>query len=812
MQSFRWCLPGIFFLLIAVSPLTGQQLEVSNTHPFDPADLISSFFLGEGIKVLDIDYQGAPESFGYFKSGMVDIGLEGGIVMSTGVVSNSMLNTNIYPGIAAPGRTKANSDTNGEVSDSDIQQLGGSDLAFDIAMITITFIPIADTLQFRYVFASEEYPLFVCSRYNDAFGFFISGPGFNGPFENGAENIALIPGTNLPVSINRVNDGTIGTANSVDLAYCEGDNGSLANSQYFRPHYEAETYPVFDGLTTVLTAEAVVVPCETYTIKLVIADISDSLFDSGIFLEAKSFGTSSTAARLPVISFDDLIVENCEPGVVAFRIPAPLEEDLVLEYQLSGTAQSVVDYEALPPKLIIPAGTTELLIPIQAIQDDGDEGRESITFEVFLNECFSRSFTVYIDDPNLPAPDQLPAELLLCPGDSVVLNGRSPLAIPTDTVFRNADLLLTPGVFGNYTGSIFSDIEVSGIFPDRLKPGLIRSVCIDTLQHQRLEELDIFLIGPDGQILELSTDNGEDGGNELETDAYIHTCFTPTASHRIDSPGQFAPTDSIPFTGNYLPEANWSAFLSGNFRTNGTYRLVVIDDSARPSTARGRLTGWSITFASDYDIAYQWSPAAGLSCTDCPAPTARPEQSTEYTLHLLDSNGCAYLQSVKVELKDIRITSEVQHGPDGAIDLTVSGGTPPYSYLWSNGMVVEDLSGLEPGDYTVTIVDAAGCSRASEEITVDLTNAVANAVIDRQLQLYPNPSRGRFSLLLPAPLGEKGIVKIFNSKGKPVITHNVSNSSGRNISLDLGNIPPGLYILELVTEARTFRQKVMIIH
>jgi hypothetical protein len=70
------------------------------------------------------------------------------------------------------------------------------------------FVPTGDSLQFRYVFGSEEYTSYTCADYNDAFGFFLSGPGIAGPFSNGAAiNIALVPGTTVPVSISTLNGG-----------------------------------------------------------------------------------------------------------------------------------------------------------------------------------------------------------------------------------------------------------------------------------------------------------------------------------------------------------------------------------------------------------------------------------------------------------------------------------------------------------------------------------------------------------------------------------------------------------------------------
>ena len=83
----------------------------------------------------------------------------------------------------------------------------------DVAILEFDFTPIADTVQFNYVFASSEYFQYENTEFNDVFAFFISGPGINGPyaspvgFPDGAKNIAFIPGTNpeLPITVSSVN-------------------------------------------------------------------------------------------------------------------------------------------------------------------------------------------------------------------------------------------------------------------------------------------------------------------------------------------------------------------------------------------------------------------------------------------------------------------------------------------------------------------------------------------------------------------------------------------------------------------------------
>ena len=92
----------------------------------------------------------------------------------------------------------------------------GNDIQ-DISILEFDFVPTGDSLKFNYVFGSEEYPSFNCSAtFNDVFGFFLSGPGISGPYTNNAANIALVPGTSLPVSIANIHGpgGSCGPANA----------------------------------------------------------------------------------------------------------------------------------------------------------------------------------------------------------------------------------------------------------------------------------------------------------------------------------------------------------------------------------------------------------------------------------------------------------------------------------------------------------------------------------------------------------------------------------------------------------------------
>ena len=97
-------------------------------------------------------------------------------------------------------------------SDPDLTILAGANTN-DKCVLEFDFIPASDTLKFRYVFGSEEFFTF-CYEFNDAFGFFLSGPGITGIFSNNSDDIALMPGTSNYVTINNVcNDSTAGWCN-----------------------------------------------------------------------------------------------------------------------------------------------------------------------------------------------------------------------------------------------------------------------------------------------------------------------------------------------------------------------------------------------------------------------------------------------------------------------------------------------------------------------------------------------------------------------------------------------------------------------
>jgi hypothetical protein len=205
-----------FLFYILFSTVANAQLVVDNTSQ-TPKQLVQNVVVGQGINVSNIKFNGTAanadlisDQVGLFSNGLTtNIGLSTGIILSTGNA------------IIAKGPNDTNLGTlptsNPFIGDNDLYILSNNQSIQNVAILEFDFIPTGNKLSFNFVFASEEYPEFVNDTYNDNFGFFLSGPGITGPFSGGAKNIALIPTTILPVSINNLNNGT---SNSGPCEYC----------------------------------------------------------------------------------------------------------------------------------------------------------------------------------------------------------------------------------------------------------------------------------------------------------------------------------------------------------------------------------------------------------------------------------------------------------------------------------------------------------------------------------------------------------------------------------------------------------------
>lgn len=384
----------LFLPLMLLASVTGQaQLVVDET--LTPAQLVQNVLLGGGVSVSNITFNGIPVpataqlgSGSFTQTG--DLGLSAGVILSSGYAASTV----------GPETNFSGDDLLNNGNDPDLEAIVGGNIT-NYSILEFDFIPTGDSLKFRYVFGSEEYPSFVCS-FNDAFGFFLSGPGISGPYSGGAVNIAVLPDGVTPVTISNVNSGA---GNDPNDPFCPA-----VNPEYYVNNTDGSTV-AFGGFTTVLTAFALVQCGETYHIKLAVADAgndfdSDTTYDSAVFLEAGSF--TSTGQVIPQLVSGPGIIgntmnEGCVPVELIFTRQGDLSAAETVDIVVSGTATAGIDYTpALPPTLSFAAedSTVSFILDVP-LDADGPEDLVITISQLIVcaNTNVETVFTFNIDSP-----------------------------------------------------------------------------------------------------------------------------------------------------------------------------------------------------------------------------------------------------------------------------------------------------------------------------------------------------------------------------------------------------------------------------
>ncbi len=265
---------------------TAIQVDDLTDSTLTPAALAQTL-VGPGVAISNITYTGALRAAGKFTSSSNIVGFSDGIILSSGSARN----------VAGQNCKDGMSVDNGEPGDGDLNTIVGTgNTTNDAAVLEFDFVPTSSVVSFQYVFASEEYNDFVF-QFNDVFGFFLTDKA-----TNTKTNIALIPGTDLPVSINNVNDGNPLGTNPVNPQF-------YINNQFIYPP-PAPLDTEMNGLTVVFTAQSPVTPGNSYHIKLAVADANDFALDSNVFLQTGSLVSSTITLTPGTLAFGNQAVDT----------------------------------------------------------------------------------------------------------------------------------------------------------------------------------------------------------------------------------------------------------------------------------------------------------------------------------------------------------------------------------------------------------------------------------------------------------------------------------------------------------------------
>jgi len=268
MKQFFTQFLGVFVSCLLVNIGFGQ---LSVTESSDANELIELFLNDNGnLTYSNATLSGAAGASGTYMN--AEFGENQGVILSTGAAAEA----------AGPNSSMATTTVNETPGDDDLELLADKSTN-DAVSLSADFVAEGSTISFSYLFASEDYDAYVCSPFSDVMAVFVDG----GVYDN--QNVALVPNTDLPVTSNTINDGNTGGVWDEDGCPEGGlDNAALYVDNEDGPNYE------YNGRTVVLNAEVAVIPGETYTMRWVIADGGDALFDSALMLEAGSLSSSES--------------------------------------------------------------------------------------------------------------------------------------------------------------------------------------------------------------------------------------------------------------------------------------------------------------------------------------------------------------------------------------------------------------------------------------------------------------------------------------------------------------------------------------
>jgi len=355
------------------------QLTVNESQT--PAQL-ASLITGTGVAISNVSVTcnttNNGRGYGSYNATSSNLNITEGLLLTTG-----RANTAIGPNNSGSAGSWSGNNENATLPSSPTKTLlenYSGKTVYEFCKFEFDIVPQGDTLSFDYVFASEEYNEWVNSNYNDMFGFFISGPGITGDANaGGRRNLAKIPNTNTPVSINTVNNGT-------------NNSGPCKNCSYFQNNSNG-TSVEYDGFTRNLQAKSAVQPCSTYHLELIVADCGDRKYDSGVFIE-KIRSNAVTVTGASTAGSSHAAIEGCNAGIFTFTRGTVTNKPLTVNYWLSGTALNGVDYPLVgsilpivPRTITIPANQASATLTINAYADGIPEPTENINVSLFNTSC-----------------------------------------------------------------------------------------------------------------------------------------------------------------------------------------------------------------------------------------------------------------------------------------------------------------------------------------------------------------------------------------------------------------------------------------
>ncbi|MBL7765721.1 MAG: choice-of-anchor L domain-containing protein [Chitinophagaceae bacterium] len=693
---------GLLFLCSILVNHVSAQITVTNTNI---ANTLAQKLSGPGVKVTNATMQCQANQSGLFVVTASNIGIDSGIVLTTGVASSN------FPVYGVNGLEANLANTNqGTIGDPDLTTLAGT-ATYDRCILEFDFKANGDSIFFKYVFGSEEYPAYNCTAYNDVFGFFISGPGFAVP-----QNLALVPNTNIPVAINSVNSGVISSGGNIANCTAMGAGSPFTSLYVNNTGGSSVTY---SGFTQVFTSKTSILPCSTYHLKLAIADGFDHILDSGVFLKAGSLTSNTVLLSVTADSMASpypYVYEGCDSAVIKIHrkiYQTNVTADTV-NLVISGTATNGVDYPILQTTYPFTNSVNDTLrtLYLVPINDLITEGTETVKILIYDN-CSTPSDSIMIGIKDPPTLNVTNADSTMCLGGSMSINGTfgtglnfswSPSAGVSNTGIFNT--LLTPTATTTYT--------VTGTYGS----------CAPVKDSVTLTVLPLPTISTSGvNVTCFGQNNGSITATGTGTPAPLTFQINPGGSVITGSPATFSNlvagvytitvTNGAGCTKTSVKTITQPTLVSWNTTTSANIPCNAVNTGQITSTATGGTGAISYNLMPG-NVNNSSGVYSGLGVGI-------------YTVTAKDANNCSITTTFTIVQSAGLIWNSVTHtnpacfgNTTNNITASASGGTGIITYTLMPGSVVNTTgiyNGLGAGTYTVTSSSANGCT-ASTTVTI----------------------------------------------------------------------------------------------
>lgn len=666
--------------LVCVATFSYGQIIIDQTQT--PDQLVNNVLVGSGVIVTNVTYNySVPDAnviqttVGYFNNNGTSFPITEGIMLGTGDVILAVGPNN------SGGATNNNGVANPDPNDPDLAAIGSATMNNE-CILEFDFIPAGDSIVFNYIFASEEYHEYAPSSFNDAFGFFISGPGFAGPYAGGAENIAIIPGTSMPVTINNLNNGNSNTGPCQNCAFLTDNTGGV-DLQY-------------DAHTVVLQAAASVVCGQTYHIKIAIADAGDQAFDSAVFLEASSFSSNGVNVSIASATGSAAITEACDSAIVTFTRPEDSDTvALTINYGIAGTATNGVDYNNLSGTVTFPVGVDTVQFYITPNADGIAEGIETVILSVdIVNACgdtITTTATIEITDP-LPFNVITSDTTITCPTDSILISATTDGGIPqldyTWLTGQTNDSIWVPAL---NTGTVTYTVDVTDVCGVTSQGTIDVTVAPAPQPTLVFNDQDVVLCPGQQFTFEVVQVNNPYDQNAITYNWYPQTSSTSQVT--ITAPntvlweyvevydGCYTVTDSVKVTpgGVNITQINVTDALNCPGQSSPTLGIIEV----LPTGYTYTLTGGGITIG----------PQASNQFTNLTG-------GLTYFLNVVDANGCFTDTAVAVGTAVTAVTADwIQSTLDSVTCFGMQDGSAEIGNI---------QGGLNPGPYDITWTHLSG--------------------------------------------------------------------------------------------------------